>query len=104
MPRISDQDRVLRLLMNSEGLSNLRVRTELSLADERYERVRDSLLNDDLVEKYVCRGGGIRLTRKGERTVRRLEVEVAESAFRREDDLYEPVASFLRRQAEEDGV
>jgi hypothetical protein len=64
MPRVSDRDRVLRLLSETEGLSNNRIKTELDLPDERYAAVRDMLLDDSLIEKYQCYGGGIRLTRK----------------------------------------
>jgi hypothetical protein len=103
MARTSDRDRILLLLSNSEGLSNLRVRTELGLADERYQKARSSLLDEGLIEKYVCRGGGIRLTRKGERQVPRPE-DVPKSTVAEEADLYEPLAGFLRRQADEDGI
>ncbi len=64
MPRVSDRDRVLRLLSETEGLSNNRIKTELDLPDERYATVRDMLLDDSLIDKYQCYGGGIRLTRK----------------------------------------
>ena len=67
MPKLSDRDRILRLLSEAEGLSNIRIKTELNLSDDRYDTVRDELLQDNLIEKYVCRGGGIRLTRKGEK-------------------------------------
>jgi hypothetical protein len=102
MSRYTDRDRVLRLLNETEGLSNLRIKTELNIGDDRYATVRNELLDDGLVEKYVCRGGGIRLTRKGERETG-TEEEVS-STVNKEADLYEPLASFLEKQAEEDGV
>ena len=69
--RVADRDKILRLLAETEGLSNFRVRTEIGLGDDRYEKVRDELLEESLIEKYVCNAGGIRLTRKGERSVPR---------------------------------
>jgi hypothetical protein len=100
MPRIADSDRVLRILKDVEGLSNLRVKTELGLADDRYEQVRTELLADNLIEKYVCRGGGVRLTRKGERE--NLTDEKHVSSVKHEKDLYDPLNKFLERQANED--
>jgi hypothetical protein len=103
MSRIADRDRVLLLLDDTEGLSNLKVKNELNLADERYRRIRDQLIEERLLEKYVCRGGGIRLTRRGEREVPRAK-SGPDSTVEREAALYEPLAAFLRQQAEEDEV
>jgi S1-C subfamily serine protease len=70
MARTPDTERILRLLDGTEGLSSARIRRALRLAPERYEEVRAELLHERLVEKYVCRGGGLRLTRAGQRKVR----------------------------------
>jgi hypothetical protein len=102
MPRLSDRDRILRLLSDSEGLSNLRVKTELGLADERYEKVRGELIQEGLVEKIRGRGGGVRLTRKGEKEI--LDIDEPTSTVGREADLYEPLRKFLEKQASEDSV
>jgi hypothetical protein len=67
MQKLSDRDRILPLLSETEGLSNIRIKTELNLSDDRYATVRDELIQNNLAEKYQCRGGGIRLTRKGEK-------------------------------------
>jgi hypothetical protein len=88
--------------METEGLSNLRVKTELGLGNERYEKVREELLDDGIIKKYAGRGGGIRLTRKGEKE--KTETDETISSVQREQDLYEPFISFLERQAEEDEV
>jgi hypothetical protein len=103
MTRTADRDRILFLLKESEGLSNLRVKTELNLSDDRYKEVRDPLLREGLIQKYICRGGGIRLTRQGEKAVPH-EEDGAESTVPKEADLYEPLAQFLRDQSEEDEV
>ena len=52
MPKLSDRDRILRLLTETEGLSNSRIKTELNLTDDRYTEVRDELIGHKLVEKY----------------------------------------------------
>lgn len=100
MAKISDRHRILRLLSESEGMSNLKVKTELNLTDGRYGTVRDGLLADGLVEKYVCQGGGIRITRKGERESP--DYDESGSGVDRERDLYLPLVKFLRDQSEED--
>jgi hypothetical protein len=66
MARTDDRTRILNLLSEAEGgLSNQRIRTELRLGRERYEETRTQLIGAGEVEKYVCRGGGIRVTDKG---------------------------------------
>ena len=78
MSKLSDRDRILFLLSETEGLSNLRIKTELNLTDERYAAVREELIDDNLVEKYVCQGGGIRLTRKGEKREPRIRRSIVD--------------------------
>jgi Mn-dependent DtxR family transcriptional regulator len=65
--RTPDRIRVLSLLDGKEGLSSLQIKRALHFASSRYKEVRGELLRDGLVEKYVCRGGGLRLTGKGEK-------------------------------------
>ena len=65
--RKPDQLRILSLLDGREGFSTRQIKRALNLSDDRYEDVRDELLRDGLVEKYACRGGGLRLTRKGKK-------------------------------------
>ena len=101
MSRVSDRYRILRLLRGTEGLSNSRIKTELDLPDERYSDVRDSLIDEGLVEKYQCYGGGVRLTRRGERESPDYDgVSTAEN----EAALYKPMVAFLEKEADEDGV
>lgn len=102
MARISDRDRILGILAETSGLSSARIRTTLNLSDDRYEAVRTELLESGLAEKYVCRGGGLRLTRKGERDVSS-EPEGA-SAFEREDSIYSPLIAALEHEADEGSV
>ena len=59
----------LSLLDDEEGLSSLHIKRALHLSNNRYKEVRGELLIDGLVEKYVCRGGGLRLTTKGKELV-----------------------------------
>ena len=51
MSRTADRDRVLVLLDDTEGLSNLKVKNELNLADERYRRIRDQLIEEKASRK-----------------------------------------------------
>jgi hypothetical protein len=102
MARTTDRDRILGVLAETSGLSNARIKTALNLGDDRYSAVRDELIADGLAEKYVCRGGGIRLTKKGEREVSP-EPE-GESAFDREDDMYRPLLDALERDAGDGSV
>lgn len=99
MPRNSDRDRVLNVLAESSGLSNARIKQELNLRDERYEQVRAELIDEGLAEKYVCRGGGLRLTKKGEREISP-EYE-ATSSVGKEHELYDPLVQALEREAPE---
>jgi len=89
MSKLSDRDRILFLLSETEGLSNLRIKTELNLTDERYAAVRKELIDDNLVEKYGCQGGGIRLTRKGEKESP--AYEGPSSTVENESALYQPL-------------
>lgn len=102
MPKSSDRDRILLLLSETDGPSNFRIRTELNLSDDRYVVVRKSLVDDKLVEKYVCRGGGIRLTRKGEKESP--AYEGASSNVDNEAALYPHLIDFLEEQAQEDEI
>lgn len=102
MPKASDRDRILLLLNETDGLSNLRIRTELNLSNERYAEVRKSLVDENLVEKYVCRGGGIRLTRKGEKESP--AYEDTSSTVNKEAELYPHLIDFLEEQAKEDDI
>ncbi|WP_437728183.1 hypothetical protein [Sorangium sp. So ce861] len=99
MARTSDRDRVLNLLAETGGLSNARIKVELNLSDERYEQVRNGLIEEGLAEKYVCRGGGLRLTKKSEREVSP-EYE-AKSSVDKEQELYAPLVDALLRDSPE---
>lgn len=103
MVRPTDENRVLWLLAEAAGLPNSRVRTELGLSDARYLEVRDQLLEGGLVEKYRCRGGGVRLTSRGEVKVYGAPLH-GESAVAHEKDLYAPLIDRLSRDASEDAI
>ena len=59
--RPSDKDRVIWLLSEQGGTSNQQVKGSLDLSDSRYTQVIEDLWSEGLIEKYRCRGGGIRL-------------------------------------------
>jgi len=102
MPKIKDTERVIRLLQETEGLSSRKIKAELDLTDDRYVAVRRKLLIDGFVEKYACRGGGIRLTPKGDKATP--TQEYASSTVNHESDLYLPFVALLEEQAEEDNT
>jgi hypothetical protein len=95
-----DRLEILRLLSSTDGLSNLRVKSELDLGDEQYVKLRDSLIADGFVEKYVCRGGGIRIMKAGEDAIPALEGP--KSTVAKERDLQAPFVASLRLQVKED--
>lgn len=100
MARTSDRDRILGMLSDAGwGISNQRLRTTLGLSEERYDRVRNELLEEGLIEKYRARGGAIRLTRKGERNV--VPDEKA-SQVEKEADLYPRLVEALSKEFEDE--
>lgn len=99
MPKLADRDRILNLLGETNGLSSARIRYDLNLTDERYATVRNQLITEGLAEKYACQGGGLRLTRKGEREFSP-DYEVA-STVSKEADLYAPLVQALLHDAPE---
>lgn len=108
MARTSDADRILTLLAASpQGLSNQRIKNELNLRDERYDAVKQELLEAGEVEKYVCRGGGIRLTAKGDVAAKpqvEAEAKKATSSVKKEENLYPFLIDALLREAPDDVV
>lgn len=101
--RPTDEQRVMRFLADSDGMSNPSIRTELNLSDGRYEEIKRDLLEQGYIEKYRCYGGGIRLTLIGEKNVP-IEEDPVASTVQRERDLYKPLIDFLVKQSKEDEV
>jgi len=102
MPKSSNRDRILRFLKDTDGRSNAAIKTELNLSDDRYAAVRKELIDDNLVKKYVCRGGGICLTPKGEKET--IAYEDVPSTVNNEAELYPHLVNVLEQQAQEDGI
>ena len=100
MPRTADTDRLIGFLQNQGGASNLKVKTSLGLNDARYDEVKNALLSEGLIERYVCRGGGIALTKKGER---QRDVVIAESAVENEAALYNHYVNILTKEMIDNG-
>ena len=98
MPRPSDRDRLMWLLQEQGGTSNQQARSVLDLGEERYKMVRDALIDNGLVEKFRCRGGGILLTPAGSK---QKAAPDAKSSVDRERDLYTPFVNALNSEAEE---
>lgn len=98
--RPSDRDRVIWLLSEQGGTSNQQVKGTLGLDDSRYAGVTEELFSEGLVEKYRCRGGGIRLTTKG---LRQRPLPGSSSAVNKESELYEPFRKALIAEIVENG-
>lgn len=101
--RQPDTIRVMRLLDEAGGLSNATVRAELNLSDTRYNEIKKSLLEEEAIEKYRCRGGGVRLTSKGEKSLPK-NPETPKSTVKAESGLYVPLVDYLTKQSEEDEI
>lgn len=102
MARTSDRDRILGILSDAgRGLSNQRVRTALGRGEDRYDLVKNELLNEGLIEKYRARGGAIRLTKKGERQVTPDENGKA-SQVTKEAELYPFLVDTLNKDFDDD--
>lgn len=101
--RPADITRVMRLLQETEGLSNSYIRSELNLTDTRYGEIKKSLLDEGAVAKYRCRGGGIRLTPEGEASIPIVE-DGPLSTVKYEKDLYAPLVQYLEQQSKEDEI
>ncbi len=101
MSRPSDKDRLLWLLTEHGGLSNPYLKSELRMEDSRYLTIVNSLIEDGVIEKYRCRGGGLRLSNKGERTAADLTKGAATSGVSKEKDLYAPFCEILRAEGKQ---
>ncbi|RYG16270.1 hypothetical protein EON82_25205 [bacterium] len=88
------------LLAETDGLSSARIKVELKMGDDRYDEVREELIDEGLAEKYVCRGGGLRLTRKGEKDASP-ESERQGVGVGSEKSLYEPLVNAIVSGASE---
>ena len=76
MTRPSNRIRVQRLLVDGDGFSRRRIKQELNISDETYDRLRAELVGEGLVERIgKAGGGGLRLTAKG-----KLEASSAETS------------------------
>lgn len=98
MTRPSDKDRLVWLLQEQGGTSNQQVRSVLNLTDKRYGELKSELLSDEKIEAFRCRGGGIRLTKKG---ANEKALPDALSAVSKEKDLYAPFILALENETKE---
>ena len=74
MGRTSNRIRVLLLLDKADALSNRRIKKQLNISDQTYDRVRSELLGDGLIEKTPGRRGVIQLTPKGQDEILSIQV------------------------------
>lgn len=100
--RPSDATRILRILMEADGSTNSRLKTETELSDDRYNKVKKELLDQGYIEQYRCRGGGIKITNNGEKSLN-TQKDNYKSIVSGEKDLYEPFSKIIKKQIFEDG-
>lgn len=100
MARTSDRDRIIGSLAESGGMSNMQLKASLDLADDRYKILREELIQEGLVEKYRCRGGGVALTSKGAKEASTDDYQI-KSSVEKEKDLYSPFVRVLELEANE---
>lgn len=98
LARPSDKDRVIWLLSEQGGTSNQQVKATLGLDDSRYKTVADELRGEGILEKYRCRGGGVRLTNKG---LKQKVLPESGSAVGKEVELYAPFKKALLAEVDE---
>jgi len=98
MARRSDAEKVLFLLYENYPMSNAQIKSRLDISDEKYLSVRNELLGNSYVEKYQCRGGGIKITLKGERFISKKVETAFSSKVEKEAELYEPFLKCLEKE------
>ncbi len=98
MARSSDRDRLIWLLQEQGQSSNRYVRSTLNLSDERYAKIKQELLNENIVERARGQGGGVRLTKKGDKLT---SLPSAKSSVPNEQALYAPFVALLESESSE---
>lgn len=84
MANISDQEKFIQKLTSLDGAAgNKALREELGWPDDKYWKIREQLIEDDLVTIGSGKGGSVRLTSK--------------SLFAAEKDLYVPLKETISR-------
>lgn len=96
-----DKERIVKALAGADkALTNSYLKNELNLPNERYSKVRDELIDEKIVEKYRCHGGGIQLTNDGKKQVSKYKK--INSSVSSEKDLYKPLYNFLEQTIKDD--
>ncbi|MEW6245820.1 MAG: hypothetical protein AB1555_03815 [Nitrospirota bacterium] len=105
MARISDAERIMRLLESAGGsLGRREIIEALGLSDERYTQVIEKLVDKKDAVKNRGRAGGLRLSATGREpeAIRRRPGATDTSTLPLEKEYYRPFAQYLRTAAESD--
>jgi hypothetical protein len=103
--RVSDRDEQLVLANippDGTSIGNMTLRAKLGWAEDKYWTIRNALIERGELMRSGGKGGGVRRAldaESDESADKDPEVELAEEAaqYKREHDLYEPIAAVLRR-------
>lgn len=98
MANSNDKDRLIWFLQEQGRSSNRNVRSTLGLSDERYAKIREELLDAELIEKVTGQGGGVQLTSSG---LKVKTLQNTKSSVENEKALYVPFVKVLESESEE---
>ena len=106
--RRPDKEKVIDALRKAPnlGLPSKQIKSTCRLADDRFNIVRNQLLEDGLVSKYKCQGGGLRLLDGGhnkpsdEAATNKL-VEEAARGYKNQRNRYKQLADLVQAKCKE---
>ena len=100
MAGITTKNRFLRYLSEEVEASNEEIRSSLNIANDKFIKLKKELLNEGLIEVFARRGGGLRLTKKGEKDNNQ-EASTPKKVVAKESDLYKPFLESLTKEIDE---
>lgn len=91
------EDRILHYLFEATSDSNSKIKQRFKLLDNKYEEIKNILINKNHIEKFQCRGGGIKITTIGNKHIQKT-INSQTSKYSKETELYEPFILTLKRE------
>lgn len=87
--RRSDKEKIKRYLFNASSASHSDIIEEFDFTNEKYEKLLEEMKEENQVELFRRRGGGVRLTSTAEKSLKK-EAAVFVSNVKSEKKLYDP--------------